>query len=290
MGGLLGSGEESAVAVADANELLDRAVLVSGAGRGIGKRLALAFARLGAKVGLLARSKAEIDLAELEIGHAGGRSLGLLCDVRDYGQVEAAVERFRAFAGPVQVLVCAHGAFGSIGPLAGCNPQDWMDGVSTNLGGAMHLCRAVLPDMLAARAGKIVLLAGPGAAQPRPNFTSYSAAQAALARLAETLAEEVRGANVQVNCMNPGPTYTSLTDDIIAAGPLAGAAELQAALELRTAGGTRPEEQEELARFLCSPRSNHISGMLISVSDNWRKLEHSRSHSGMFRLRRIFRS
>lgn len=276
--------------MADANEFLDQAVLVSGAGRGIGKRLALAFAGLGARVGLLARSRAELELAQMEITHAGGQAAALLCDVREWDQVERAVERFRGFAGPVRVLVSAHGAFGSIGPLADSDPREWMDGIATNLGGAMHLCRAVLPDMLAARAGKIVLLAGPGAAQPRPGFSSYAAAQAALARLAETLAEEVRDANVQVNCMNPGPTYTSLTDDIIAAGPRAGAAELEAALELRTSGGTKPDEQAALAQFLCSSRSNHVSGMLISVSDNWRKLEHSRSHAGMFTLRRIFRS
>lgn len=276
--------------MADANEFLDMALLVSGAGRGIGKRLALAFAALGARVGLLARTRAELDLAQLEITHSGGQAAGILCDVRDYGQVEEAVERFHAFAGPVRALICAHGTYGSIGPLSGCDPQQWLDGVITNLGGAAHLCRAVLPDMLAARAGKIVLLTGPGAAQPRPNFSSYSAAQAALARLAETLAEEVREANVQVNCMNPGPTYTSLTDDVIAAGPRAGAGEIEAALKLRTTGGARPEEQVALARFLCSSRSNHVSGMLISVSDNWRKLEHSRSHAGMFTLRRIFRS
>lgn len=276
--------------MADANEFHNRALLVSGAGRGIGKRLALAFAGLGARVGLLARSRAELELAQLEIAHAGGQAAGLLCDVRDYGQVEAAVERFRTFAGPVRALVCAHGAFGSIGPLAECDPRAWLDGVVTNLGGAMHLCRAVLPDMLAAREGKIVFLAGPGAAHPRANFSAYSSAQAALARLAETLAEEVRQANIQVNCLNPGPTYTSLTDDIIAAGPKVGAAELDAALRLRSSGGTSPVEQVALAQFLCSSRSNHVSGMLISVTDNWRKLEHSRSHAGMFTLRRIFRS
>lgn len=276
--------------MAEANEFLDQAVLISGAGRGIGKRLALAFAADGARVGLLARSRAELDLAQLEISHAGGQALGLLCDVRDYGQVEAALDRFRGFAGPVRILICAHGAFGSIGPLAGCDPAAWMDGVATNLGGAMHLCRAALPDMLAARSGKIVFLVGPGAASPRRNFSAYSAAQAALARLAETLAEEVREANIQVNCMNPGATYTSMTDEIIAAGDRAGPEELEAALKLQSAGGATPEQQIELAKFLCSSRSNHLSGMLISVTDKWRKLEHSRSHGAMFTLRRILHS
>lgn len=173
----------------EASEFADRAVLISGAGRGIGKRLALAFAQAGARVGLLARTRAELDLAELEISHNGGRAIGLPCDVRQWAQVEAAVGRFRAFAGPAVVLVCAHGAFGAIGPLEACDPAAWMDGIVTNLGGVMHLCRAVLPEMKAARAGKILLLTGLGAARPRPNFSAYSAAQAALARLAETVAE-----------------------------------------------------------------------------------------------------
>lgn len=274
----------------EASEFADRAVLISGAGRGIGKRLALAFAQAGARVGLLARTRAELDLAELEISHNGGRAIGLPCDVRQWAQVEAAVGRFRAFAGPAVVLVCAHGAFGAIGPLEACDPAAWMDGIVTNLGGVMHLCRAVLPEMKAARAGKILLLTGPGAARPRPNFSAYSAAQAALARLAETLAEEVREHNIQVNCMNPGATYTSLTDDILSAGAQAGAAELEEAIQVQASGGTKPEQQVQLTQFLCSSRSNHISGMLISVSDNWRKLEHSRSPSGMFTLRRIFRT
>lgn len=274
----------------EASEFLDRPVLVSGAGRGIGKRLALSFAEAGARVGLLARSRAELDLAQLEISHAGGSALGLLCDVRDYGQVEDAVARFRTFAGPVRILICAHGAFGSIGPLAACDPAQWFDGVLTNLGGAMHLCRAVLPDMIASRAGKILILTGSGAANPRPNFSAYSASQAALARLAETLAEEVRDSNIQVNCMNPGPTYTSLTDEILAAGERAGPAERDEALRLQSSGGTGPEPQVELARFLCSARSNHLSGLLLSVTDRWRKLEHSRSHGGMFTLRRILHS
>lgn len=276
--------------MAEDSEFTDQAVLISGAGRGIGKRIALSFAAAGARVGLLARSRAELELAQLEITHAGGRVLGLQCDVRDDGQVREAVERFAAFAGPPRILVCAHGAFGSIGPLAACEPAAWMEALEINVGGTMRLCRAVLPLMLEARAGKIVILTGPGAASPRPNLSAYAASQAALARLAETLAEEVREANIQVNCMNPGPTYTSLTDEIIAAGERAGAAELEAALRLRSQGGTGPEPQVELVRFLCSSRSNHLSGMLISVTDNWRKLEHSRSAGGMFTLRRILRS
>jgi len=261
--------------------------LISGAGRGIGKRLAIGFASAGAHVGLLARSKAELDLANLEIEHAGGSSLRLKVDVRDYEQVSAAVSRMTVQLGAPQILICAHGAFGSIGTLAETDPAAWTDAISTNLNGAVNLCRAVLPEMIARRWGKIVLLVGPGAEGPRPNFSAYSASQAALVRFAETLAEEVRDHNVQVNCMNPGATYTSMTDEILRAGEHAGWKEEQDAAHVRTTGGTAPDKQIQLAQFLSSERSNHISGKLISVNDDWRRLEHANAHAEIFTLRRL---
>jgi len=75
------------------NSIKDKGVLVTGAGRGIGKRLAMGFASAGARVGLLARSPAELDLAKLEIEHAGGVALRIRADVRDFEQVSAAVDR-----------------------------------------------------------------------------------------------------------------------------------------------------------------------------------------------------
>jgi 3-oxoacyl-[acyl-carrier protein] reductase len=266
-----------------------KTILITGAGRGIGKRLAIAFASAGAHVGLLARSKAELDLAQLEIEHAGGSSLRLRCDVRDQAEVAAAAGRMAQQFGPAQILICAHGSFGAIGPLATADAGAWAEAVHTNLIGSMHVCRAVLPEMVARRWGKIVLLTGAGAEGPRPNFSAYSACQSALARFAETVAEEVRDSNVQVNCMHPGATYTSLTDDILRAQELAGWKEIQDATHLRANGGTPPEKQVQLAQFLCSERSNHISGKLISVHDDWKKLEHNNAHTELYTLRRLQR-
>ena len=99
-------------------------MLVTGAGRGIGKRLSIGFAARGARVGLLARSKAELDLCHLEIEHAGGSALRIRADVRDYEQVSAAMERVRVhFNGPVQVLVCAAAIQGPIGPFVESSPK-----------------------------------------------------------------------------------------------------------------------------------------------------------------------
>ncbi len=267
--------------------LKDKGVLITGAGRGIGKRLALGFAQAGARVGLLARSKAELDLAHMEIEHAGGTSLRIRADVRDYEQMCAAAERMRAHFGGVYVLVAAAAAQGPIGPLAEVNPRAWTETIETNLVGVMYSCRAVLPQMIERRWGKVIVLAGPGAVTPRPNFSAYSAAKAAVVRMAETLAEEVRDHNVQVNCIAPGATYTSMTDQVLNAGERAGWRAREEALELRLTGGVAPEKQIQLALFLASERSNHVSGKLIHVGDDWRRLENSNVHPEIYTLRRV---
>jgi len=264
-------------------------VLVTGAGRGIGKRLAIGFANAGARVGLLARSKAELDLAALEIEHAGGVSLRIRADVTDFEQMCAAVDRMRVQFGGVQALICAAAIQGPIGPLAETTPKAWADTITTNLIGAVNACRAVLPQMIERRSGKIILLSGTGAAGPRPGFSAYAASKAAVVRLAETMAEEVSDHNVQVNCMLPGSAYTSMTDEILRAGERAGWKENEEALEVRTTGGVPPEKQIQLALFLASEQSNHISGKLIHVSDDWKRLRNETLPPDLYTLRRLQR-
>jgi NAD(P)-dependent dehydrogenase (short-subunit alcohol dehydrogenase family) len=271
----------------DVRTLKDKGVLITGAGRGIGKRLALGFASAGARVGLLARSKAELDLAQLEIEHAGGMSLRIRADVRDFEQVCAAVERMRAHFGGVHVLVAAAAVQGPIGLLAEAHPRAWAETLETNLLGVMHACRAVLPHMIGLRAGKILVLGGDGATGPRPNFSAYAAAKAGVVRMVETLAEEVLDHNIQVNCMIPGGTYTHMTDEILHAGQRAGWKAHQEALEVRVSGGVSPQKQIQLAMFLASERSNHVTGKLIHVNDDWKRLEKTTAHPELYTLRRV---
>ena len=267
----------------------DKGVLITGGGRGIGKRLALGFAAAGARVGLLARSKAELDLAKLEIEHAGGTALRFRADVRDLEQICAAVDRMRVHFGSVDILIAAAAIQGPIGPLVDAKPQAWAETVHVNLMGVMHACQAVLPHMIERRSGKIIVISGGGAASARPNFSAYAASKAAVVRLVETLAEEVRDQNIQVNCMAPGGTYTSMTDEIIDAGLAAGQKEIEDAQNVRLTGGVAPAKQVELALFLASDRSNHISGKLIHVSDDWKRMRDSNMHPEAFTLRRVLK-
>jgi 3-oxoacyl-[acyl-carrier protein] reductase len=263
-------------------------VLVTGAGRGIGKRLAIGFATRGARVGLLARSKPELDLCHLEIEHAGGNALRIRADVADYEQVSAAVERMRVqFGGAAQVLVCAAATLGPVGPFAESSPRFWTEAIQTNLVGVMNVCRAVLPDMVQHRKGKIIILTGGQGSQARPNFALYAATKAAVVSLVESLAEELRDHNVQINCMSPGSSYTHMTDQVLAAGDRAGWRELEEAQQVRLTGGVTADKQIDLALFLGSEESNHISGRLLHVLDDWKRLRDAAVKPDLYTLRRI---
>src|SRR5260370_12220221 len=125
--------------------------------------------------------------------------------------------------------------------------------------GVLHACQAVRPHMIERRSGKIIVLSGGGAAYARANFAAYAVSKAAVARLVETLAEEVRDKNIQVNCMAPGGTYTSMTDEILNAGEKAGQKEIDDAQQVRLTGGVAPAKQVELAIFLPSHKSNPLT-------------------------------
>jgi NAD(P)-dependent dehydrogenase (short-subunit alcohol dehydrogenase family) len=263
-------------------------VLVTGAGRGIGKRLSIGFATRGARVGLLARSKPELDLCHLEIEHAGGNALRIRADVADYEQVAASVERMRVqFGSAAQVLVCAAATLGHAGPFAETNPKHWNEIISTNLLGVMNVVRAVLPGMIQRRKGKIIVLTGGQGSQARPNFALYGATKAAIVALVEALAEELRDHNVQINCMSPGASYTHMTDQVLAAGDRAGWREVEDAQHVRITGGVPAEKQIELALFLASEESNHITGRLIHVLDDWKRLRDAAVKPELYTLRRV---
>lgn len=268
----------------------DKSVLITGAGRGIGKRLAMGFAEAGARVGLLARSQAELDLAKLEIEQAGGNALRLRADVRDLEQVTAAVDRMRVVFGGLDVLVSAAAVQGPIGPLLTTKPKAWSETVEINLLGAANCCRAALPPMIEKRSGKIILIAGGGSGHSRPNFGAYAASKAGLVRFAECLAAEVSDYNIQVNSISPGHSYTHMTDEILHAGEeRAGRKEIEDAGRTRITGGVAPEKQIQLALFLASERANHISGKLIHVHDDWRRFERDNMKPELYTLRRLQR-
>jgi 3-oxoacyl-[acyl-carrier protein] reductase len=210
--------------------------------------------------------------------------------VRDLEQMQAAADRVRAVFGSLDVMVAAAGIQGPVGPFLGNRPKAWAETIETNLIGAVNSCRAVLPGMVEKRSGKLVLIVGGGSGHSRPNFSAYAASKAAIARFGECLADEILDRNVQVNSMSPGGAYTHMTDEILAAGEdRAGRREIEDAEQVRVTGGVVPEKQIQLALFLASERSNHITGKLIHVNDDWRRLERDNMKPELYTLRRVQR-
>jgi NAD(P)-dependent dehydrogenase (short-subunit alcohol dehydrogenase family) len=260
--------------------------LITGAGRGIGKRLAIGFAKAGMRIGLLGRSQGELDVTKLEIEHAGGSAHRFRADVRDFEQLSAAVDRMTDFYGEVHVLVANAAILGPIGPFVEHKPRDWKEIFETNVIGVMNACRTVLPQMIQKRSGKIIVIADSSSSNPRPNFAPYSASKAAVVRFVESIAEEIREHNVQVNCFSPGGAYTTMTDEILDAGDRAGSTEIDEAEQIRLTGGVPADKQIQIALFLASERSNHLTGKLIDVTDDWKKLERENTRPDSWTLRR----
>lgn len=263
-------------------------MLITGAGRGIGKRLALGFARLGARIGLIGRSRAEIDLAHIEIEQNGGNAIRLRADVTDPEQLNAAFERARiALNSSIDILIAAAATPGPLTDFVTASVAAWKEAIEINLLGVVNACRAAVPEMITRRQGKILVLTCDSDTPPKFGFSAYETSKTALVRFTESLAAELSDHNVQVNCFDPGPAYTSLTDEIIRAENRLEPAVIAAAKETRRTGGASPELQLEHATFLVSEHSNHISGKLIHITDDLRKLRNAALRPDSFTLRRV---
>jgi len=245
--------------------------IVTGAGRGIGRALALRLAEEGATVAVWARTAAEVETTAKVIRASGGRAHAYLVDVADPGAVRAGLHCTESELGPVAVLINNAGIQGAIGPLWENDPDSWWATVKTNLGGMFHCCRMVLPGMVERQQGKIINLSGGGATSPRPNFSAYATSKAAIVRLTETLAEEVKPYNIQVNAVAPGAINTRMLEEILAVGEnRVGMAEMAAASYRAQQGGDSLAHVLELVTFLASDASGALTGKLISaVHDPW---------------------
>jgi 3-hydroxybutyrate dehydrogenase len=193
-----------------AMRLRDRVALITGGGRGIGRAIALAFAREGAQVALAARTTAQVEAVAAEARALGRKAVAVSCDVADLAQVEAAVRVTAEALGPIQVLVNNAGIAAS----AKATETDdalWEQHLRVNLTGAFYATRAVLPAMVAAGWGRIVNIASTAARQGFPYVAAYVASKHGLLGLTRALAVEVVGAGVTVNAICPGFVATDLT-------------------------------------------------------------------------------
>lgn len=183
--------------------LSGKVAIVTGASQGIGRAIAIAFAREGAKLGLIARDEASLR----EVAAATGGTYAI-ADVADSAQVDAAAAQLRGALGPADLIVNNAGNVDRR-PTREVSDADWRRVLSVNLDGTFFVTRAFLDDVVQRR-GRIINISSIAGRQGTPELASYCAAKHGVVGLTRSLAEELRGAKVPVNAICPGSVDTAM--------------------------------------------------------------------------------
>ncbi len=246
--------------------------LVSGGSRGVGRLLALEFARAGAAVGLIARSAAELATAVAEVEQSGGTAAAAACDISDFPAVRRAVADLTARLGPVSLLINNAGVSGPIGRFWELSQADWWRAFEINVGGAVALTQLVLPDMVAARSGRIINITSNAGVFRWPLMSAYAASKAAMVKLTETLAEETRPFGVSAFSADPGLLAIGLGEAALrsTAGPQTPEGHVFGWIrgQLTSGHGADPAEAARLVLRLASGSCDRLSGRHLCVQDD----------------------
>jgi NAD(P)-dependent dehydrogenase (short-subunit alcohol dehydrogenase family) len=275
--------------------LAGRSAIITGASEGLGAEIARHYIKAGANVLVCARSADSLGRVAEElrsVALASQKIVSLTADVSRPSDADRIAKRAIEEFGSLQILVNNAGVYGPKGVLEDVDWKEWTQSIEINLYGSVLMCRAVLPHFKKQKYGKIVQLSGGGATNPLPRISGYAASKAAIVRLAETLAEEVREDHIDVNCIAPGALNTRLLDEVLEAGPeKIGATFYEKSLKQKEQGGSALSKGAELAVYLGSVASDGITGKLLSaIWDPWITLqEHSDElrKSDIYTLRRI---
>ncbi|MBK8027051.1 MAG: SDR family oxidoreductase [Chloroflexi bacterium] len=196
--------------------LQGKVAIVTGAGGGIGRGIALRFAAEGAKVGVVDLRRPMCDTVVDEIRAAGGEALALECDVTNEAQVMAAVESMTAAFGTVNILV-NNAAVMPSGRIHETSPEDFDRCVAVNLRGAYLMSRAVIPGMINARSGSIIHMASVTAILGLPGIAVYSMTKGALTALARAMSTDYARLGIRVNAVSPGTIDSPMLHNFVAA-------------------------------------------------------------------------
>lgn len=228
-------------------KLKDKVAIITGGGRGIGKAVALAYAREGAKLALCARTGAEVEQTVEELHALKAAAEGWTCDVTlEEGVKEFVVNAYKKF-GRIDVLINNAGVMTRPVPMTELDVKKWDYTIAVNLRGPFLVTQAVLPIMQKQKSGSIINVSSMIGRGAYANFLAYATSKWGLEGFTQTLAAEARSSNIRVNSVEPGYVATKLTGY----------------------SGSAPESVTEVFVYLASDESKGVTARMLS-SSGWK--------------------
>jgi NAD(P)-dependent dehydrogenase (short-subunit alcohol dehydrogenase family) len=251
------------------NQLANRVAMVTGAGRGIGRAIAIAYAAEGARVALTARTTTELDEVIEKISAAGGTAQAFPADLSDRTVPRMLVEDVEADLGPIEILVNNAGIGSSANPrpLVDFDDAFWDLSLAVNLTAPYLLCKAVLPGMLARRWGRIITIASINSKIGSLHGAAYAASKHGVLGLTRTLAMEVASQGITVNAICPGPVRTIMNEKRVEYDAKRRGIPFKELEASMTAIGRRlePEEIAPVAVYLASDAASAVVGQAFNI-------------------------
>ena len=247
-----------------------KTAMVTGAAQGIGKAIALAFAREGANLVLADKNLKKVKETAAEIEGLGGKSLCSSTDVTVPGQIKEMVDGAMAAFGKIDILVNNAGILRAV-PFLNATEEDWDLTLDVNLKGVFLCSQAVAHKMVARKSGRIINVASNAGKVPRVNNAAYCASKAGVILLTKVMALELAKHGITANALCPGATETELLVKTQSGGLSQGLEGIiRGSLDTFRAGIpmgrlAKPEEQASMVLFLSSEAANHITGQTFIV-------------------------
>lgn len=241
------------MARSEAGSLAGKGALVTGGSRGIGKAIAAAYAQAGASVFICGRQEQSLSDALTELRQRGGSVEGAVGDVGAPEDAERIARAALSHCGAIHVLVNNASILGPRDPIERYPVADWNEVLRINLTGIFLMTRAILPSMLAQRAGSIINVSSGVGRRGRSHWGAYSVSKAGLEAFTQVLAEEVGAAGIRVNSVNPAATRTAM--------------RAQAYPQEDPETLPRPEEIMRVFLYLASDASASVTGQALEARD-----------------------
>ena len=254
------------------NQLSSQVAIVTGGGRGFGQAIARALAAGGAAVTVTSRTPSQVAETAAAIEAAGGRALALQADVNSQDDWQRVVRETESKLGPVTLLVANAALSDPAGPIYEADPDVWQKTLDTNVMGSVRGARAVLPGMVSRGAGRLIIISSGAALAATPYTSPYRVSKAALLRLAEILALEVKDHGISVFSIHPGVINSTILDSAVRTEEGRKWVPHMARMVESGTALTGTEQCAECCVFLASGAADALSGRYLSATEDYRAL------------------